>query len=328
MPYDNIPPELRKLRQWVMWRAVDIGKRKSVKAPYQANNPILNASVNNPATWATYEEALAAVQDNPIFGLGFVFTENDPYVGIDIDDEAKVAPHYLEAFRLLRQRLLTADSYTELSPSGNGAHIIIRANTPKRGHRPNGVNVELYASGRFFTMTGQVIANKFAINDNQALIDNFMAEFPDASDEDPVFLGETEAMGRRLDLSDDEVMAIAWRMPGFPDRWNGVEIRDWSVEHYRLVGDLDKVTGVPEQVRRLVQSSPFVLAAPAKGGVTRLAKSRRIIMDDLAAVRGVQGSFRFNPMMIEHGRKMWENILAAKAKEAEEQREFNSRWTR
>lgn len=319
MQFDNIPAELKQLRQWLVWRSRDLGHRKNVKVPYQTRNVWDVASVNRPETWSTFAEAEQAVTANPGLGLGFVFTTNDPYVGIDIDDEAKIDPRNLDNFRKLRDVLLSGDSYAELSPSRNGAHIIVKGKLPRRGYRPNGINVELYASGRFFTMTGDIIRDRRHIAEDQGLIDGFMARFPapDHEDLDPMFIGPSEVNGRRLDLTDDQVLAMAWNMPGFPDRYQGIGIRDWSVEHYRLVGDIDKLTGDPDQLVRIVHNSPFVLNAEPKAGVKRITKSRRIIMDDLAAVRGSQDGFRHSPMMIEQGRKIWESLQAHRAEAAE-----------
>ena len=323
MQFSNIPEELRQLRQWVIWRSRDIGPRKNMKIPYNPRTSWNRASVNEPSTWASFDEAVAAAQSNGV-GIGFVFTTSDPYIGIDIDDEAKVAPERLEQFKELRSRLLLIDSYKELSPSRNGAHIIVKGALPKRGHRPHGLNVELYASGRFFTMTGDLINGELhSIRDAQEDVNHFMEVFPDhgAGDNDVMSIEPITDMGRRLDLTDEQVLTIADSMQGFRARYMGVDIQDWSVEHFKLVGDIDKVTGDPEQVRRLVQASPFVLNSPAKAGVPRLSKSQRIFIDDLARVRRDDGNFRHSPMMIEQGRLIWERVSAAREEAARKRAE-------
>ena len=45
------------------------------------------------------------------------------------------------------------DSYTELSATGTGLHIILRGNVPNRRKG----DVEVYSSKRFFTVTGHVV---------------------------------------------------------------------------------------------------------------------------------------------------------------------------
>lgn len=148
MSFDNIPVELRELRQFVNWRFEHRpGSEKPTKVPY---SPLgFQASVTAPPTWGSFDEAVAAYQCGGFDGIGFVFTEADPFVGIDMDDcegdqaifdrQVKIA----EAFR----------SYQEYSPSGKGMHIIVRGSVPTGRRR---AKVELYPHGRFFTMTGNV----------------------------------------------------------------------------------------------------------------------------------------------------------------------------
>src|SRR5260370_5495941 len=44
-------------------------------------------------------------------------------------------------------------SYTEISPSGTGVHIVLRGDLPPGGRRQG--HVEIYADGRYFTVTGR-----------------------------------------------------------------------------------------------------------------------------------------------------------------------------
>jgi primase-polymerase (primpol)-like protein len=101
-------------------------------------------------TWSTFEEAAEAYEHGEYAGLGFVFSSADPYTGVDLDTcvngNGEVASWALEIARYL-------DSYTELSASGTGLHIIVRGDVP---NRRNG-DLEVYSSKRFFTVTGHVV---------------------------------------------------------------------------------------------------------------------------------------------------------------------------
>ena len=86
-------------------------------------------------------------------GVGFVFSESDSFVGIDIDncisaDNGDIEQHAKEIIDQL-------DSYTEISPSGKGVHVIAKGKLPD-GWRKNG-NVEIYDTGRYFTITGNLL---------------------------------------------------------------------------------------------------------------------------------------------------------------------------
>jgi hypothetical protein len=139
----RIPEELKQDPSWVLWRYGERDGRRT-KEPYQANRR--RAKSDTPATWTTFDKALEAYERDDFFdGIGFVFHEGNPYAGADFDDMTEDQVRYwMDAF----------DSYVERSPSGNGFHIIVKAELPNGTKREAG---ELYSSGRFFTMTGDVV---------------------------------------------------------------------------------------------------------------------------------------------------------------------------
>jgi len=143
---EGIPEELRVRPQWVVWKAV--GDRPD-KVPYSARTG-RRASSTDLLTWSTFQEALEAYENGDYAGLGFVFSSADPYTGIDLDDcvdaDGEIAGWALEIVRYF-------DSYTELSATGSGLHIIVRGNVPNRRKD----EVEVYSSKRFFTVTGHVV---------------------------------------------------------------------------------------------------------------------------------------------------------------------------
>lgn len=148
-PYYNIPEELRQLKQFILWRYEDIGAAKPTKVPYSISGEMAN--VNDPNTWTDFDGALACRFSYS--GIGFVFSENDPYTFIDLDDplgDPTVTERQLKIFREF-------DSYAEVSPSGIGLHIIIKGKIPQGRRRSK---IELYSSGRYATMTGNVYNDK------------------------------------------------------------------------------------------------------------------------------------------------------------------------
>jgi AAA domain/NrS-1 polymerase HBD domain len=159
--FENIPAELRALRQWIVWAHTwKDGEQKFAKVPY---SPVTgaNASSTDPATWGTFDEAVAAytmnrVKGDPndaLDGIGFVFT-GTPYMGVDQDhvlDDGKLSP---EAQRIV-EALAT---YTEVSPSGTGVKSFIKAKKPGAAwSKITGLGLEMYDEGRYFTMTGHVL---------------------------------------------------------------------------------------------------------------------------------------------------------------------------
>jgi putative DNA primase/helicase len=143
---ENIPGDLKALPQWVVWKAVG---EKPDKVPYSARTG-RRASSTDLLTWSTFQEALEAYENGGYAGLGFVFSSADPYTGIDLDDcvdeNGEIASWALKIVRYF-------DSYTELSATGTGLHVIVRGDVPNRRKD----DVEVYSSKRFFTVTGHVV---------------------------------------------------------------------------------------------------------------------------------------------------------------------------
>lgn len=138
--YDNIPDELKQLKQWV---CCDVNKLPK--------NPITggNAMANNPSTWGTFEQAVEAKEKFGFAGIGFQFKE--PYFGVDLDkciDDVDFVDEFVD----------TLGSYTEYSRSGNGIHIICKGKLPDGARRKD--KVEMYDKARYFVMTGNVYKEK------------------------------------------------------------------------------------------------------------------------------------------------------------------------
>lgn len=145
---NQFPDEMIKLPQWVLWKLITRGE-KTTKVPYQPNG--IAASSTNSATWSTFSSVMNTYVRNPnINGVGFVFSADDPYVGIDLDKcrDPKTGTVDSWASAILDR----IDTYKELSPSGTGFHLIGKGKMPSKGRKKG--QVEIYDSGRYFTVTG------------------------------------------------------------------------------------------------------------------------------------------------------------------------------
>lgn len=170
-PIENIPLELRELHQWVCWKRITRGDDpKPTKVPYLpcGTKP---AKSDDPDTWCSFDEARAGLTRGVVDGIGFVFSPDDPYFGLDLDkvidpqsssilpwtDEQRKCEHWSRSAPDPEQ-ILSAFSdrcYCEKSPSGTGIHIIGRGTLPRGRHLGN---LEIYKLGRFFTVTGNVLS--------------------------------------------------------------------------------------------------------------------------------------------------------------------------
>ena len=141
---ENIPEELRVLQRWVCANA----DSKRPMACFEDRA----ASVSKPGTWGDFDEARSAVEQGIYEYAGFVF-DDDGYIGIDIDhafgEDGLPTDEALAAVRACR-------SYTELSKSGSGFHIICKGSLPFKG-RNNRAGWEIYREARFFVLTGRTV---------------------------------------------------------------------------------------------------------------------------------------------------------------------------
>ncbi len=145
---EYIPAVLKDRLQWVGWHyALSAGKWTKIPI-----NPSTGrkAKINDPGTWGTFVEALECCQRWGLDGIGFVFTSDDPYCGVDLDKCRDPGTGQIEPWADTIIRGL--DSYAEVSPSGTGVKLFMRATLPPGGNRRS--LTELYDRGRYFTLTG------------------------------------------------------------------------------------------------------------------------------------------------------------------------------
>jgi DNA-binding CsgD family transcriptional regulator len=146
---NNIPQEIKDIPRWICHKA------KVPKNPKSGRN-----LAGDQTKWGTtFEQACEALKKHEFDGLGFVFTANDGYCGIDID-------HCVENGKISEkaQKIIdSCNSYTEKSLSGSGIHIIVKNSDKKKIlHKKGGV--EAYSEGRYFTMSGFGITGNDKVN--------------------------------------------------------------------------------------------------------------------------------------------------------------------
>jgi putative DNA primase/helicase len=220
----HIPFELLEYRQWVLWRKAEVnGRITKVPISPWCGKP---ASCDRPQSWGTYRHVRYALHRFHCTGIGFVFTDSDPFCGIDLDHcgnlSGTIAP---EALALIRR----IGSYAELSPSGTGVHILLKAKLEGKGRRVG--NIEVYDSGRYFTVTGKHISGTpLEIRSCQDALDQLAAEIFSPAEAIPL-----EVLSRSLDLSDQELIQRAkYANNGerFSRLWAG-DASDYGNDHSR-----------------------------------------------------------------------------------------------
>ncbi len=147
----NIPEALRNINRWVLWK-FDFRDGKWTKVPFQkAGN---KASSTGPGTWASFDSVLATYDTGGYDGIGFVVTDEDDIVGIDLDHCRDPETGVIETWALEIVTML--DTYTEVTPSATGIRAFVRAKFRSSANRKG--QVEIYSTGRYFTLTGNLLA--------------------------------------------------------------------------------------------------------------------------------------------------------------------------
>src|SRR3954447_1602651 len=144
-----IPPQLRHHQAWAVWQYEYEHNRWS-KPPYiPGAQPAEKAEPSNPETWRSFEEAYRAYLDGDWAGVSFALDERWGIVGVDLDHTSE---HKADAARIVHD----LDSYTEVTPSGDGYRIFVKGTLPEGRRRRDWV--EMYTRKRFLTVTGQHVA--------------------------------------------------------------------------------------------------------------------------------------------------------------------------
>lgn len=147
--FSSIPPELAQRSRWLVWRGA--------KVPYCASVPAMKASSTDPDTWSSFEQARTTYEEGGFSGVGFALN-GDGLVGIDLDKCVTDGKPASAALTLLDS---LDCGYVELSPSGNGLRGFgFGPNIKGTRGQIGDVNVELYSTGRYLTVTGHALKHE------------------------------------------------------------------------------------------------------------------------------------------------------------------------
>ena len=259
------PIELRRVPQWLVWRSVERFGRPT-KVPFHSRTRRA-ADVRDPDARVTYSAAKRAVHVHGFAGVGFVFTRDDPYCGIDLDRALDANCTLLPWAAPIVRRLAT---YAEVSPSGRGVKLFCRASLlrdevddPVR-HRSSGHGdagdgmIELYDANRFFTVTGSTLcgSHETRIEDRQAEVEALYRKLFAAKPTPTVVRNRPP-----IDATDEQILARAFAATNgekFARLWAGDAsdyAGDESARDAALCACLAFYTRDEHQIERLVSRS-------------------------------------------------------------------------
>jgi hypothetical protein len=191
------PAEMQARRQWVAFKLEPRPNQpKPAKIPYRTHDQ--RAKTTDPTHWLSYDDAVALAAEPGFAGVGFVFAPDDGLAGIDLDHARDPATGNIAPWaKAIVDRFA---SYTEVSPSGTGLHIIVRGTIASAVKTQR---VEVYDRERYFTITGQVVPGYEQVAPAPD-VDAFAAEYRSV----PRAEVTTAVPPRLTALTDAEVVAL------------------------------------------------------------------------------------------------------------------------
>jgi hypothetical protein len=164
----NLPKALQhitKLERWVVWRwelrTKKNGAQAWTKPPFQCSAPHASAKSNDPSTWGTYEEAVAAVAAGNADGIGFMLKDSE-VAAADLDHVRDAnTGELIDWAKSLCAEADRLGLYREVTVSGCGLRFIGLA--PQGAYlqrsfifdRKSHAGVELYRNcARYITISG------------------------------------------------------------------------------------------------------------------------------------------------------------------------------
>ena len=218
---NGLPDALTAREQWVCWRRED-RDGKATKVPVEPSTGGY-ASTTDASTWTSAKAALASIADADADGVGFVFTDDDPIVGVDLDDCRDPDSGKIDEWA--RDIVTRLDSYAEVSPSGTGVHVIVEGDLPEGRSRSG--DVEMYETSRFFTVTGDHLdATPNTVDRRDDAIRDIHGDYvqdttaedvdtdeaaPAGTDVENVDLDDTELLERARAAENGDRFAALWR---------------------------------------------------------------------------------------------------------------------
>lgn len=224
--YDNVPLELKQMKQWVCYRAIQKGERVAKVPVHPSNGKAMD--INNKENWFTFAEVVQEIinGNEHVSGIGFVFSESDPYVGIDLDYCINEEGN----FSSLAQEVISmfvGKAYIEFSPSMRGIHIIAKGKKPCELSKNAKIGIEVYDQKRYFTVTGNQISSAAILFECQKELQAIYEKYLIKKEDDTRMTTMTKNKKASNTLTEDQLLDIMFSRKG-GDRLRSLFDGNWE----------------------------------------------------------------------------------------------------
>jgi P4 family phage/plasmid primase-like protien len=216
-------------KQFILWMLAERNS-KQVKLPVDHRTASVG-DAHNADTWLDANTAIAtAAAYGPEYGVGFVFTDNDPFFFADLDkcleaDGVTWSPVAVDIMARLPGAAI------EVSQSGRGLHIFGQGTAPEHSCKNVPLGLEFYTEGRFVALTGTNAIGSADLDFSAHLPAVVSGYFPPKGSTKDITWTDTPAEGSTPPKNDDELIQRALTSggaaaafggkAGFKELWEG-----------------------------------------------------------------------------------------------------------
>jgi hypothetical protein len=170
-------------RRWVVWKWVWVPDRGQwTKPPFQAQAPTKPAKSNDPKTWGSYADAVAAIVAGKADGVGYMLADDD-LDAVDLDHCHDPQTGTIDAWA--QKEIEAANgAYIEVTVSGKGLRILGVGAGGELGRKwkipntANGAAIEVYRrTNRYITISGAQISGGSELTNIDAVLDDIASRF-------------------------------------------------------------------------------------------------------------------------------------------------------
>jgi len=160
---DDLPHRLKEYDQWLVTHDTPWNDKRHKSPKYLSEGW-------NDGDLLSFKEAHIRAEQEDNTAVAFRFTEDGLFIGFDLDD-VKVDDKFTdEALEIVRR----LDSYTEVSSSGTGLHVIAEGervdDRKSRGGLSDNGHLEVYEQSRYFVLTGDVYGGHTSVESRMTAV--------------------------------------------------------------------------------------------------------------------------------------------------------------
>lgn len=198
---------LAEYQQFILWTVTD---GKKLPLDYRTMS---TGNAHDPNIWLSSDEALSYAQAmGDGYGVGFVFTEADPFYFVDIDK--CLNPDNTWSQLAMDVMACLPGACIEVSQSGRGLHIFGKGLCPDHACKNVPLGLELYTESRFVALTGLNCVGSADVDSSAHLSYLVNTYFPPKGNREGVEWTDGPAEGWSGLESDEELIAKACESTG------------------------------------------------------------------------------------------------------------------